>query len=116
MQGESFVQYTGKGVRQRTIPVDLTSIPLYVRGGFVIPTQAPNTTTAARSVFSAHFERSLASLMTCSLCSRKNPFTFVVALDTQQGRANGELYLDDGESLGEMSRETSFSPDIALLL
>eukprot|EP00118_Oscarella_pearsei_P003129 m.13084 g.13084 ORF g.13084 m.13084 type:complete len:957 (+) comp24471_c0_seq2:156-3026(+) len=76
--GEPSAQYTGHGSQLVTLPTDLNSTLLFVRGGFIIPTQLPSTTTAA---------------------SRKRPFVIVVALDMQTGRAEGELYLDDGESL-----------------
>ncbi|KAB5578414.1 putative alpha-glucosidase precursor [Coniochaeta sp. 2T2.1] len=60
-----------------TIAAPLGHIPLYVRGGYVLPLQEPGMTT---------FE------------SRRNPWGVVVALD-KDGAAKGELYLDDGESL-----------------
>lgn len=58
-------------------------IPLHVRGGAVIPMQAPNTTTAQ---------------------SRKNPFSLLVVL-SDQATASGYLYLDDGESLDIIETE-----------
>lgn len=60
-----------------TIDAPLGHIPVYVRGGSVIPTQQPGKTTAE---------------------SRQNPWGLIVALDLQ-GNAQGTLYLDDGESL-----------------
>jgi alpha-glucosidase len=60
-----------------TIPAPLGHIPVYVRGGSVLPTQQPALTTAA---------------------SRKNPWGLIVALGAT-GHATGELYVDDGESL-----------------
>ncbi|KAK4451594.1 alpha-glucosidase [Podospora aff. communis PSN243] len=60
-----------------TIDAPLTHIPVYLRGGNVVPTQEPGMTTAA---------------------SRKNPWGLIVALD-RSGNAEGQLYLDDGESL-----------------
>ncbi|KAK1757356.1 alpha-glucosidase [Echria macrotheca] len=60
-----------------TIDAPLGHIPVYLRGGYVIPTQDPGLTTAA---------------------SRKNPWGLIVALD-KNGNASGQLYLDDGESL-----------------
>jgi len=65
---------TGENV---TIAAPLGHIPVYLRGGYVLPLQEPGMTT---------FE------------SRRNPWAVVVALD-KQGEAKGELYLDDGESL-----------------
>jgi alpha-glucosidase len=60
-----------------TVAAPLTHIPVYVRGGNVVPTQEPGLTTTA---------------------SRKNPWGLIVALDNS-GNADGQLYLDDGESL-----------------
>jgi len=60
-----------------TIDAPLGHIPVYIRGGSVIPLQMPGMTTAA---------------------SRKNPWGLLVALDGN-GQAGGQLYLDDGESL-----------------
>ncbi|XP_074657412.1 sucrase-isomaltase, intestinal-like [Tubulanus polymorphus] len=52
-------------------------IPLWFRGGHVIPTQDPARTTAK---------------------SRQNPFRIVFVLDENE-RATGSLYWDDGESI-----------------
>lgn len=60
-----------------TIDAPLGHIPVYLRGGSVVPVQEPAMTTAE---------------------SRKNPWGLIVALD-KDGTAEGELYLDDGESL-----------------
>jgi alpha-glucosidase len=60
-----------------TIDAPLGHIPVYVRGGSVLPIQEPGMTTAE---------------------SRKNPWGLIVALD-RDGCAAGSLYLDDGESL-----------------
>lgn len=60
-----------------TIDAPLGHIPVYIRGGNVIPTQEPAMTTRD---------------------SRKNPWGLIVALDLQ-GSASGTLYLDDGESV-----------------
>lgn len=51
---------------------------MHVRGGHIIPTQTPG-----------------ANLM----LGRANPFQLLVAL-SQTGSANGNLYWDDGDSLG----------------
>lgn len=61
-----------------TIPAPLASIPVHLRGGYIVPTQAPNMTTT----FSA-----------------LNPYTLTVALNGT-GQAAGGAFLDDGESLG----------------
>ncbi|KAI2783821.1 glycoside hydrolase family 31 protein [Daldinia loculata] len=60
-----------------TIDAPLGHIPVYVRGGKVIPLQEPGLTTAA---------------------VRASPWSLLVALDGD-GHASGGLYLDDGESL-----------------
>ncbi|KAK1990425.1 family 31 glycosyl hydrolase [Colletotrichum falcatum] len=60
-----------------TIDAPLGHIPVYVRGGHVIPTQEPGLTTRE---------------------SRSNPWGLLVALDGE-GAAAGSLYVDDGESL-----------------
>ena len=61
----------------------LEKINVHVRGGYVIPYQYPDVTTTL---------------------SRKNPFGALIALkESGQGvsSASGELYWDDGESLGK---------------
>ncbi|KAJ9668457.1 hypothetical protein H2201_001505 [Coniosporium apollinis] len=60
-----------------TIPAPLGHIPLYVRGGSVLPLQEPGYTTAL---------------------GRRNPWGLLVAL-SKEGTATGQLYIDDGESL-----------------
>ncbi|KAK4151087.1 hypothetical protein C8A00DRAFT_45655 [Chaetomidium leptoderma] len=60
-----------------TIDAPLGHIPVYVRGGSVIAIKEPGMTTTE---------------------TRMNPWGLLVALD-QHGCAQGELYLDDGESL-----------------
>ena len=50
---------------------------IHIRGGYVIPMQDSGLTTAA---------------------SRQNPFALLVSL-SDQSTANGDLYIDDGESL-----------------
>jgi alpha-glucosidase len=60
-----------------TIEAPLGHIPVYVRGGSVLPMQEPALTTAA---------------------SRRNPWGLLVALGSEGG-ASGMLYIDDGGSL-----------------
>lgn len=60
-----------------TIDAPLGHIPVYLRGGSVVPIQEPGMTTTE---------------------SRTNPWGLIVALD-KRGEAEGRLYLDDGESL-----------------
>ena len=60
-----------------TIPAPLGHIPVYIRGGHVLPVQEPALTTRD---------------------SRKNPWGLLAAL-SPEGTASGSLYIDDGESL-----------------
>src|SRR6266516_2993886 len=60
-----------------TINAPLGHIPVYIRGGSVLPIQEPALTTRD---------------------SRKNPWGLLTALSAD-GSATGELYLDDGESV-----------------
>lgn len=74
--------YTGARVNAQagintTISAPLGHIPVYIRGGSVLPTQEPGYTTTE---------------------SRKNPWGLIVAL-SDDGKASGSLYVDDGESL-----------------
>ncbi|KAI1314130.1 glycoside hydrolase family 31 protein [Xylaria venustula] len=60
-----------------TISAPLGHIPVFVRGGSVLPMHEPGLTTAA---------------------VRASPWSLIVALDAN-GEASGGLYLDDGESV-----------------
>ncbi|KAI8629829.1 glycoside hydrolase family 31 protein [Xylariaceae sp. FL1651] len=60
-----------------TIDAPLGHIPLYIRGGNVLPMQEPGLTTAA---------------------VRASPWALIAALDAD-GKASGGLYIDDGESV-----------------
>jgi alpha-glucosidase len=60
-----------------TIDAPLGHIPVFVRGGNILPMQNPAMTTRA---------------------ARDTPWSLLVALDNN-GRASGTLYMDDGESL-----------------
>ncbi|KAK0880551.1 hypothetical protein LTR87_005673 [Friedmanniomyces endolithicus] len=60
-----------------TLSAPITHINVHVRGGAILPLQAPAYTTAE---------------------TRANPYSLLVALD-ESGQASGSLYLDDGESL-----------------
>lgn len=57
-------------------PLDI--IPLMIRGGFILPAQKPANTTTN---------------------SRKNNFELLITLD-HMNEAKGELYWDDGDTLG----------------
>jgi len=66
-----------KAGENKTIPAPLGHIPVYIRGGHVLPLQQPALTTRE---------------------ARKTPWNILVALSLE-GTATGNLYLDDGESL-----------------
>ncbi|KAG6828839.1 hypothetical protein H0H92_006598 [Tricholoma furcatifolium] len=75
-----FTQYAYRGAargKEITVPAALHQIPLFVRGGSIIPTR----------------ERPRRS----STSMNQDPFTLRVAL-SNTGNARGELYLDDGET------------------
>ncbi|KAH8883573.1 hypothetical protein GQ53DRAFT_798187 [Thozetella sp. PMI_491] len=83
-------QVVGKGATVTADNVDLTSIPVHIRGGTIVPlrSESANTTTLLR----------------------KNNFSVIVATG-KDGKATGSLYLDDGESLASPSSDLSFSWD-----
>lgn len=62
--------------KNTTIDAPLGHIPVYIRGGHILPTQEPALTTRD---------------------SRKNPWGIIAALGVD-GTASGSLYIDDGES------------------
>lgn len=61
----------------KTLDIELEKISVAVRGGRVVPTQAPKVTTVAQ---------------------KSEPFDLLVALDGD-GKAQGELFWDDGDNL-----------------
>lgn len=63
--------------QNKSIHAPLGHIPIYIRGGSILPMQTPGYTTAE---------------------SRRNQWSLLVALN-MEGTATGQLYLDDGESL-----------------
>ena len=85
-----FDWYTGARVSQRgaskVLSVGDMDLPLYVRGGYVLPTQDPALTTTA---------------------ARQQPFGMVAALG-DNNEAVGEVYLDDGESFDAPATRITF--------
>lgn len=71
----------GQQTLELAAPIDV--INTHIRGGYIVPKQTPALTTVA---------------------TRANPFQFVVAL-SENGSANGELFIDDGESLDSIANE-----------
>ncbi|KAM4672049.1 sucrase-isomaltase, intestinal-like [Amazona ochrocephala] len=69
-----------------TVPAPLSKIPLFIRGGYILPEQAPAITTTK---------------------SRLNPFRLIIALD-EQGKASGSLFWDDGDSIDTIEKENYF--------
>jgi len=59
----------------------IQKINVHVRGGYIIPMQIPGDNL---------------------ILGRGNPFEFLVAL-SQSGNANGNLFWDDGDSIGKFS-------------
>lgn len=75
-----FTHYAHRGAakgKHIVVPAALHQIPLFIRGGSIIPTR----------------ERRRRS----SPLMKLDPFTLRIALD-KKGSAQGELYLDDGET------------------
>jgi len=65
---------TGQAV---TLEAPISTIPLHIRAGYIIPTQTPAYTVAE---------------------TRANPYTLLVALQSDNAQATGDLYIDDGLS------------------
>ncbi|XP_044733910.1 neutral alpha-glucosidase AB [Chrysoperla carnea] len=72
---DTYKQYKGEGTV--TVPVDMAKIPVFQKGGTIIPTKQ-------------RYRRSLT-------LTHDDPYTLIVALDSK-GEANGTLYIDDNES------------------
>ncbi|XP_038011667.1 maltase-glucoamylase, intestinal-like [Motacilla alba alba] len=91
-EAQWFDYYTGLKVPSAwkksyvTVSAPLNKIPLYIRGGYILPQQAPATTTTE---------------------SRLNPFGLIIALD-EQGQASGSLFWDDGDSIDTIENENYF--------
>nr|XP_041566848.1 sucrase-isomaltase, intestinal isoform X1 [Taeniopygia guttata] len=91
-EAQWFDYYTGLEVPSAwkktytTVSAPLNKIPLYIRGGYILPQQAPATTTTE---------------------SRLNPFGLIIALD-EEGQASGSLFWDDGDSIDTIEKENYF--------
>jgi alpha-glucosidase len=88
---ETLAPIEGKGANVTLTDVDFTTIPLYIRGGAVLPlrTTGAMTTTELRT----------------------KDFEFVVAPDVE-GTATGALYVDDGVSIVQ-DKSTSVEMEFA---
>jgi len=76
--------YTGARQVQNgwvTLPAPISTIPVHIRGGFIVPRQLPGLTTEETS---------------------ENPYYLNVALSSN-GSARGEVYIDDGEALDSVT-------------
>ena len=71
------LQLISAGGKWTGVPAPLDTIPLMLRGGHILPTQAPEVTTSL---------------------TRVKPFDLLVALN-ETGQAAGDLYWDDGETI-----------------
>lgn len=76
-----------------TIDAPLGHIPVYIRGGSILPTQDPSYTTTE---------------------SREGDWGLIVALD-KDSKASGDLYVDDGESIKSKSTRIDFSVESGCL-
>ncbi|XP_069485323.1 lysosomal alpha-glucosidase-like [Ambystoma mexicanum] len=87
-----FNLYTGSEIpsswrkTSASIPAPMDTIPLFIRGGHILPTQAPARTTTL---------------------SRKNPLGLIIALD-EKGSAAGSLYWDEGDSIDPIEKGIYF--------
>ncbi|XP_053308822.1 lysosomal alpha-glucosidase [Spea bombifrons] len=84
--GTWYAPGSGKGIQSKgqwiVLPAPLGDINIHVRGGHILPVQTPLMTTEE---------------------TRRSDLTLVVAL-TVEGFARGELFWDDGDSLGTFER------------
>ena len=75
-----------------------TPIQLFLRGGYIIPTQEYANTTQFRLVFIASVFSQFLSVFNIS-CSRLNPMSLLV-MPNENGDADGDLFWDDGFTNG----------------
>ncbi|XP_050403277.1 maltase-glucoamylase [Patella vulgata] len=83
--------YTGSMIKTRggmeTVSAPRDVIPLYIRGGSILPTQLPANTTSF---------------------SRMNPLGLIIAPDSN-GQASGSLFWDDGDGIETVQRGEYFT-------
>ncbi|PPQ91932.1 hypothetical protein CVT25_000975 [Psilocybe cyanescens] len=77
----------GTGGTETLQNVNFTTIPVYIKGGAVLPLRVQSSMTTTEL--------------------RKQDFEFVVAPDALSGQASGRLYIDDGETLSPPSSATT---------
>ncbi|XP_037793117.1 maltase-glucoamylase, intestinal-like [Penaeus monodon] len=82
-----YAKLVATGPTTQTVSAPLEIIPVYVRGGYILPYQVPALNTVE---------------------SRKNPFGLTVALDELM-IALGEIFWDDGEALEHVMSESYMS-------
>lgn len=71
------LEFVSSGGKWASLPAPLDTIPILLRGGYILPTQAPDVTTAL---------------------TRVKPFDLLVTLNETK-QAIGDLYCDDGEMI-----------------
>lgn len=80
----------------------LSKINVHVRGGQILPLQAPEVTTAQRFEkiwLLPQYSTYYASFGIVLILSRKNPFSILVALNSDASlQSYGSLFWDDGET------------------
>ncbi|KAG7817846.1 hypothetical protein KL928_003745 [Ogataea angusta] len=82
---ESFEKISGKGYHEVEAPLD--KVPVFLRGGSIMPSKE-------------RYRRS-------SRLMKNDPYTLYIAAD--EGRATGELYIDDGETFAYQEGEKVFA-------
>ncbi|KAI5861217.1 glycoside hydrolase family 31 protein [Durotheca rogersii] len=92
----------GKGAHITVTEQGWTDLPLYIKGGAIVPLR--QTTSIGTAAAAIGGEGDGQPMTTREL--RKRPFEIVVAVG-RDGRASGSLYLDDGESIEQPAGATT---------
>jgi alpha-glucosidase (family GH31 glycosyl hydrolase) len=91
-----------------TLDAPLDKINLHLRGGYIFPCQTEDINTDARCVHSLASKTACIDTNNCIFLfinhSRKNSFRLIVAIGAD-GKANGDLFWDDGDSAETISSE-----------